>query len=323
MDTENPSAHAPSKSRKPGKNHPHAGVIHEHVRHTTQFTTIGNDLAQHRELSGLAIGLGVHIQSVPPGTCVDIKSLAKRFPEGATRLAAALRELEAHGYLRRERHRTADGRIVTRTISCNKPGHRPAPAEASAKPARRPTPTEASSKPARRPTPTEASDKPAPRPRHAQDKPPPRRKLLPAVPKPAYSSPELLRTAVDLLATLRRHDPRLLLSATDAEHLAPGVAAWLERDLTPTAVRHALIAGLPEEPLYRPAALQAGARLPGATCSGGVALSGVLGKAEQSAGGIAQDHVSVGVLADLGRTELSGLLGVGIGSAAGETDQPE
>jgi len=41
------------------------------------------------------------------------------------------------------------------------------------------------------------------------------------------------------------------------EHLAPGVAAWLERDLTPTAVRDALTADLPPEDLRRPAALLA------------------------------------------------------------------
>ncbi|KOV92425.1 DNA-binding protein, partial [Streptomyces sp. NRRL B-3648] len=85
----------------------------------------------------------------------------------------------------------------------------------------------------------------------------PRRPALPAVPQPAYPAPALLRAATDVLAGLRRTDPRLLLSATDSEHLAPGVAAWLERDLTPTAVRHALTTGLPTEPLTRPAALLA------------------------------------------------------------------
>ncbi|MFJ9865295.1 hypothetical protein [Streptomyces sp. NPDC101165] len=90
----------------------------------------------------------------------------------------------------------------------------------------------------------------------AIDKPPPR-KLLPAVPQPAHPSPTLNRTATDLLAGLRRTDPRLLLSVADAEHLAPGVAAWLERDLTPTAVRHALTRDLPQDPLRRPAALLA------------------------------------------------------------------
>ncbi|GHJ19583.1 hypothetical protein [Streptomyces albus] len=51
-------------------------------RHRERFTVVGNHLAQHRELSLLAIGLAVHIQSVPDGTRVDIKSLSARFPEG-------------------------------------------------------------------------------------------------------------------------------------------------------------------------------------------------------------------------------------------------
>ncbi|MEW2623886.1 helix-turn-helix domain-containing protein [Streptomyces sp. NPDC048106] len=245
MDTQNTSARPHAQSRNSGKNHPqrrtrhtHAnahpgGVIHDNTRHTTRFTVIGNHLAQHPELSGLAIGLAVYIQSVPTGAPVDIKTLAARFPEGTTRIAAALRELETHGYLRRTRERTDTGRIVTRTVSCNQPGrHRDQGRDTPEAPPARRAPTTPQREPARR-------------------------RALPAVPKPAYSSPALLQTATDVLAGLRRTDPRLLLSATDAEHLAPGVAAWLERDVTPTAVRHALTSDLPPDPLRRPAALLA------------------------------------------------------------------
>ncbi|MEU6596892.1 helix-turn-helix domain-containing protein [Streptomyces flaveolus] len=234
MDVENPSAPTCAASPVTADNHPNraphsGGLIHDHTRHTTRFTVIGNHLAQHPDLSLLAIGLACHIQSLPPGARVDIKTLAARFPEGATRIAAALRELEAHGYLRRERARVPGGRIVTRTISCTQPGHR----------------REASEAPRTRRAATAAQHKPA------------RRAALPAVPRPAYPSPALLRAATGVLSDLRRTDPRLLLSATETEHLAPGVAAWLERDLTPTAVRHALTTGLSEEPLIRPAALLA------------------------------------------------------------------
>ncbi|WP_121700651.1 helix-turn-helix domain-containing protein [Streptomyces sp. BBFR25] len=215
----------PTRTRRHG-----GGITHDNTRHTTRFVVIGNHLVQHKELSLLAIGLGCHLQSLPTGAGADIKSLAARFPEGPTRIAAALRELEAHGYLRRERHRTESGRIVTRTVSCNQPhASRREPADTGCPPAKR-TP------------------------------PPPRRtghKALPAVPQPGSKAPALLQTALDLLADLRRHDARLLLSATDTAHLVPGVAAWLERDVAPSAVRHALTAGLPDEPLHRPAALLA------------------------------------------------------------------
>ncbi|MEW2402445.1 helix-turn-helix domain-containing protein [Streptomyces sp. NPDC046862] len=244
MDTQNPSAPPHAQSRITGKNHPrrpaHAkahpvGVIHDNTRHTTRFTVIGNHLAQHPHLSGLAIGLAVHIQSLPTGTPVDIKTLAARFPESPARIAAALRELEAHGYLRRPRERTESGRIVTRTVSCNQPGRSGSATE-----------THKAPKPSARRAATTAS----------QQKPP-RRAALPAVPQPAYTSPTLLQTATEVLADLRRHDPRLLLSTTDTAHLAPGIAAWLERDLTPTALRHALTSDLPPDPLRRPAALLA------------------------------------------------------------------
>ncbi|MDX3248482.1 helix-turn-helix domain-containing protein, partial [Streptomyces sp. ME18-1-4] len=174
MDTQDPSAQPCAESRTPRKNHPHAGgLTHDNTRHTTRFTVIGNHLAQHQELSLLAIGLAVHIQSLRSGARIDIKTLTARFPEGATRIAAALRELETHGYLRRERKRIPDGRIITRTVSCNQPGRQGSPPEPARPPARRPAP---------------------------------RKKQLPAVPQPAHPAPTLLQTAVDLLATLRRHD---------------------------------------------------------------------------------------------------------------------
>ncbi|MDX3151979.1 helix-turn-helix domain-containing protein, partial [Streptomyces scabiei] len=136
MDTQNPSVHPHAQARPTGKNNPRrstrtGGVIHDNSRHSTRFTVVGNHLAQHPELSALAIGLAVHIQSLPTGARVDIRTLAGRFPESPARIAAGLRELETHGYLRRTRERTEGGRIVTRTVSCNHPGrHGDAPADA-------------------------------------------------------------------------------------------------------------------------------------------------------------------------------------------------
>ncbi|MGW0457011.1 helix-turn-helix domain-containing protein [Streptomyces tendae] len=237
MAAQHPNGHTPATSRTPDEDHPHeqplAGVVHDNVRHTESFTVVGNHLVQHKHLSLLAIGLACYIQSVRQGTSVDIKTLAVRFPEGPTRIAAGLRELEKHGYLQRTCTRTSTGRIATRTVSRNRPGHSGS-GSGSAR--------ETASRPAAR--------------RAPQEKPPPR-KRLPAVPQPSCPAPALLQAAVDVLTGLRRRDPRLLLSATDAEHLAPGVAAWLEREIAPTAVRHALTENLPNEPLIRPAAVLA------------------------------------------------------------------
>ncbi|MFE0640597.1 helix-turn-helix domain-containing protein [Streptomyces sp. NPDC058877] len=240
MDTRDTSALPRPASRNTAKNHPSrgrnatAGVVHDNVRHGTRFTVIGNHLAQHAELSLLAIGLAVHIQSLPTGAPVGIKALASRFPEGTTRIAAALRELEEHGYLRRTRERTASGQVVTRTVSCNQPGRTGTP-----------------NGPKPRSTP-----KPQPPPRRGGT-PPQRQRALPPVPQPAYPAPDLLVTAIGVLAGLRREDERLHLSAKDVDHLAPGVATWLERGVPAEAVHRVLTAGLPREPLHRPAALLA------------------------------------------------------------------
>ncbi|MEU6284603.1 helix-turn-helix domain-containing protein, partial [Streptomyces sp. NPDC047028] len=98
-----------------------SGVIHVRTYKANQYVVIGNHLAQHQELSLTAIGLATYILSVPEGTLVDIRTLAERFTEGRERIAAALRELEAHGYLERVREHTAEGRLVTRTYAHHVP----------------------------------------------------------------------------------------------------------------------------------------------------------------------------------------------------------
>lgn len=195
---------------------PTSGVIHVNVRHISGFTVIGNHLAQHADLSLTAIGLAAHIQSLPAGARVGIKFLAARFPESEARIAAALKELEAAGYLLRSRVRLPDGRFVTRTTSYNQPtATAPAPARSRQAPA--PVPA------------------PPPAPRKQQ---PPTEERHPA--------------AITLLAGLRRHAPQLTLSAKDISELAPAVATWLDRDVQPAAIQHALTSDLPA-PVRHPA----------------------------------------------------------------------
>ncbi|MFE0330429.1 helix-turn-helix domain-containing protein [Streptomyces sp. NPDC058960] len=249
--------HSRANPRTPARRSTY-GVIHDNTRHTTRFTVIGNHLAQHPELSLVAIALAVHIQSLPSNAPVDIKTLAERFPEGRNRIAAGLRELEAHGYLRRVRERTPAGRIVTRTISCNQPKaprhHKPAQALVTVVPTDVVDPLNRNT-PGKCVAPVDSA--PAEQTSSGRPRGPRKKHPLPPVPQPAYPSPTLLRTATDLLANLHHQDPRLLLSACDTAHLAPGVAAWLQRDVSPTAVRHALTTDLPPEALRRPAALLA------------------------------------------------------------------
>nr|WP_043269898.1 DNA-binding protein [Streptomyces sp. CT34] len=218
MALENPSAPSPAMSRVPAPT-PSSGVIHVNSRHASRYTVVGNHLAQHRGLTLVAIGLAVHIQSLPAGARIGIKCLTARFPESEARIASALRELEAAGYLKRTRERLPSGRVVTRTVSYNQPGAAPCPAT---------RPAQRAPRPKREPGPT-----PTPKPTRAP------------LPAPRRSDPARTRTAHRILVELRRDDPHLLLSEADVARLTPAVAAWLEREAPPDAVRRTLTANLP------------------------------------------------------------------------------
>ncbi|MYT30964.1 MULTISPECIES: DNA-binding protein [unclassified Streptomyces] len=243
MASKNPSAPSRPASRVPVPT-PSSGVIHANSRHTSHFTVVGNHLAQHRGLTLVAIGLALHIQSLPAGARIGIKCLAARFPESEARIASALRELEAAGYLKRTRERLPSGRVVTRTVSYNQPGATPCPV---ARPAQRAPRPKQDREPEReheaKPTP-KATPKPAPKPARAP------------LPAPSRPGPDGTRLAHRILVELRRDDPQLLLSERDVARLAPAVATWLEREAPPDAVRRTLTADLPPD-LRSPAAFLA------------------------------------------------------------------
>ncbi|MFD5189019.1 helix-turn-helix domain-containing protein [Streptomyces sp. NPDC058357] len=241
MDTQQVSVRARSAPPVRGGGTPDSGVHHVNIRQTSRFTVIGNHLAQHRELSLLAIGLSTYIQSLPAGARIGIKKLAERFPESEARIAAALRELEAHGYLSRTRERLPNGRVVTRTCSYNQPSgtaqRHPAPTSAPAPKPRRPAPAPA-------PTPVVATP-PPPAPAPAT----PRAPSSP-LPQPRKALPQLLRAAAALLTELPRHAAQLVLSEDDVARLAPAAATWFERGSTPAALRKALTDDLPQPVKY-------------------------------------------------------------------------
>ncbi|POG44131.1 hypothetical protein BV881_28490 [Streptomyces sp. ZL-24] len=266
---------------------PTSGVVHITLPHTERFTVVGNHLAQNAALSTAAVGFAVRIQSLPQGTEVGIKALAARFPEGEKLIAAALRELEAHGYLQRTRVRLPNGRMVTRTVFCNHPEAllRPRPADASKRgpdlvaapvavsvPAHIPAPAPAPAPapphvtaPAPAPAPApETHQAPAPSPVTRQSVtdhrpvstprlvPPPTAPKAPPrpLPQPRELTPGLQQAAVALLSDLRRHAPGLVLSEADIERLTPATATWLERDAHPDTIRRALTTDLPQPVKY-------------------------------------------------------------------------
>ncbi|MEV0448838.1 helix-turn-helix domain-containing protein [Streptomyces sp. NPDC050600] len=215
---------------------PHAtGLVHVNVRHTTRYTVVGNHLAQHRELSLLAKGLALYLQSLPAGASVGIKAIAALHPESELRVAAAMRELEKHGYLARTRERLPDGRFVPRTVSYNRPGADPGTAGETPTPPKPPARARARAR-------AQAGDTSG-------------RPMSPPKPPPPPLA-EHDRPAAALLANLRVREPRLLLGVRDVERLAPDVTVWLDRGASPDAVSRTLTACLPEN-LAHPAGLVA------------------------------------------------------------------
>ncbi|WP_146063581.1 hypothetical protein [Streptomyces sp. SM11] len=278
MDTQQNTALTRALAEIPGPL-PARGVIHIEIPHTTRFTVVGNHLAQHPDLSCTAVGIAVRIQSLPQGTKVGIKALAAHCREGEKRIATALRELEAFGYLQRVRDRLPSGRIITRTVFCNQPTallphsrRSPAAPQQPTTPAEVHTQPPAPPEPPAQPAPETHAAPPAPETPATLPTPPPLPPAPPVVPlplvppptapkppprplpQPTELTPELDRAATALLSDLRRHAPQFTLSENEIHQLTPGVAAWLERAAHPDTIRHTLTTD-PPHPLNHPAKL--------------------------------------------------------------------
>ncbi|GGS22568.1 hypothetical protein [Streptomyces rubiginosohelvolus] len=273
MDTQQSTALTRALAEVPGPL-PTSGVIHIIIPHNDRFTVVGNHLAQHPDLSCTAVGIAVRIQSLPQGTEISIKALTARCREGEKRIAAALRELEAHGYLQRFRHRLPGQKVITRTVFCNQPAALlrprsqapvaapvPAPVTVPASvpvPVTAQPPAQTQAQPqAHTPGPdSQPEPEPAPAPPFVPLVPPPTapKPPRPPLPQPGTLTPELGRSATALLSDLRRHAPEFTLSEGDIHHLAPAVATWLERDAHPDTIRRTLTDDLPQ-PLRHPVKL--------------------------------------------------------------------
>ncbi|MFI5677388.1 winged helix DNA-binding protein [Streptomyces cellulosae] len=219
---------------------PTSGVIHVRTRLTADFTVLANALVQRRG-SAVTIGVAAYIASLPTGTPVTIAALCEHFDEGEILISRALRELEEAGYLERRRERTPSGQIRTRTYFYDVPGGDPddGPPIPPKPPRPRKRPAAEKATPASATT-TEAA--PASTPDHPQ--------------KPASLS-DVDPQAVAVLTSLRRVDPRLVLSEREAVRLAPAVAQWLAAGVAPTQVTALLTARLPDTFLTRPAGILA------------------------------------------------------------------
>ena len=90
-------------------------------RHPNRFTVLPNDAIRNHALSFRAVGVLAHLLSLPDGARVDSATLAAAHKEGRDAVRAAYRELETHGYYRRDVRRLPDGTLRTEVVVSSTP----------------------------------------------------------------------------------------------------------------------------------------------------------------------------------------------------------
>ncbi|MFK0231174.1 hypothetical protein ACIQUL_36020 [Streptomyces sp. NPDC090303] len=213
-------------------------------KHTKNFTILPNDIPRHRALSLTAKGLLTLLLAQPEWTDETIKSLTEDEEEGQARVTAAVKQLQAAGYVvvtNRQNDRGHWYKVVTvydRPITAA-----PKPEEPKAgKPKSRdagPVPSGEKNSGKNPPvspkesvevadsTATDGDGGNAPQ---SSNEP---------------TAPEEIGRAAALLGRLATAAPALALSAADVMSLAPLAAEWLRRDVSELQLRAELTEGLP------------------------------------------------------------------------------
>mgnify|MGYP000541174103 CR=1 FL=1 len=81
-------------------------------RHAGNFTQIPNSLIRNEHLSLKALGVIVHLLSLPPGYRISLEGLCAARKEGETAMRTAIKQLESLNYMRIVRDRSASGQFI-------------------------------------------------------------------------------------------------------------------------------------------------------------------------------------------------------------------
>ncbi|MFE2104320.1 hypothetical protein ACFXAF_00340 [Kitasatospora sp. NPDC059463] len=216
-------------------------------RHEHSYVIVPNAAARHDRLSLAAVGLLVRLLSLPDGAAVTIEKIAEQVAEGKTAVSRAFRELEAAGYLRRQRTQDPEtGLWSTQTHVSDIPMDRIPAVGAPEVRAVGDLPEGGKDQVKNLLPAAVASDAP-------DTTKEPEEETDAAEDQGDPVAAETGRAAA-LLARLGEHDQRLALGTADILRLAPLAAGWLLDGHAPAKVISVLTARLPEQ-VDAPAAL--------------------------------------------------------------------
>jgi hypothetical protein len=218
--------------------------------HQRYFTTLSNEVVRDSRLSFCARGILADLLSQPDGKRTDIRTLTAQTPEGRERVAAAMRELERFGYLRRTRRRTPEGRVYTELEVFETPDG----------PSRQVMPSAGFPAPGGLATtadgdhPVNDVDEVPTHPvRSAADCAESTDRREERQEEEEEKREEETIASAELLARVARTEPKLSLGCGEATRLAPLVSEWRRRGASELHIVGSLTAGLPREGVHHPA----------------------------------------------------------------------
>ncbi|MFJ9676612.1 hypothetical protein ACIRP2_00920 [Streptomyces sp. NPDC101194] len=239
-------------------------MLRHAIAPSARYTKASHDVVRHPRLSSDAKILLLYVQGLPEDpTYKPLSELAQKLGIKGRAYQKAKEQLVAHGYVHEWRSQGGGGRWATEQLVANNPltgeqaGHlREASPTAAAPPSTHfPTVGEPTARPAGGCQPVEDhSDKTTPHPPSgptagptATSAPEPTfEPPLESTPPVSTADPAQLACAERVLLSLRHSRRELHLGVREARALAVEAVKWLERGLTESDLRHALLAERPE-----------------------------------------------------------------------------
>ncbi|MFD9600660.1 hypothetical protein [Streptomyces sp. NPDC059970] len=230
-------------------------MLRHAIAPSARYTKASHDVVRHPRLNSDAKVLLVYVQGLPEdATDKPLSELAQKLGIKGRAYQKAKQQLVEHGYVHEWRSQGSGGRWITEQLVANNPltseqaRHLRGTSSAAAPPPSEQFPTvgEPAARPAGGYEPVEDhSDKTTPHPpSEAEPAPAPSPEPAPPAPTP---DPAQLACAERVLLSLRHTRRELHLGVREARVLATEAVKWLERGLSESDLRQALLAERPQD----------------------------------------------------------------------------